>query len=277
MQSLKFILHYFLLNYKKNYFEISTFTQRKTLYPPLCRDTQKMHLLWPSYFSLIINVNFLTSFLKFTRDVKSQVSLSICTLLETSAWQESPPPLPTYHLQTTAFGGRLHDSGRRVRWLRATSSPLSSMLEKEWEPLKRPGSVSASICLHGSPWSPARTTWDYTHVQAVTVICIGSRADESEVEGEELRMRQRCYKWSWQHNGFSGVKWYVQVAAMLKWNNVFEHASLLSKIFVCVSAQSKFYKCNVRSYPSQFHNRCSLAALSSFQSPCSSQMIFQNT
>lgn len=52
---------------------------------------------------------------------------------------------------------------------------------------------------HGAQLTPL----EITHVQAVTVICIGSQAEESEQEEEEeeeLRMRQGCSKWSWQHN-----------------------------------------------------------------------------
>jgi hypothetical protein len=58
--------------------------------------------------------------------------------------------------------------------------------------------LPAFICLHAWPWSRARTTWDYSHVQAVTVICIGSCVGGSKEE--ERHMKQAWYKWPWQHN-----------------------------------------------------------------------------
>lgn len=54
-----------------------------------------------------------------------------------------------------------------------------------WEPLKRPGRGSPSIRLtHGAQLAPL----EYTRVQAVTVICIGSQAEESEEE-EVMKLR----------------------------------------------------------------------------------------
>lgn len=55
-----------------------------------------------------------------------------------------------------------------------------------WEPLKRPGRGSPSIRLtHGAQLAPL----EYTRVQAVTVICIGSQAEESEEEEEVMKLR----------------------------------------------------------------------------------------
>lgn len=58
--------------------------------------------------------------------------------------------------------------------------------------------LPAFICLHAWPWSRARTTCNYYHVQAVTVICIGSWVGGSKEEEEHIK--QAWYKWPWQHN-----------------------------------------------------------------------------
>lgn len=74
------------------------------------------------------------------------------------------------------------DSGRGV----VRGDPLSSVLEKVWEPLKRPGRGSASMRLtRGAQLAPL----EYTRVQAVTVICIGSQAEDGEEEEEVVKLR----------------------------------------------------------------------------------------
>ena len=44
--------------------------------------------------------------------------------------------------------------------------------------------------------------------------------------------------------------------AILKCNNGTEQVALLSKIMVCVSAESKLQKCSVRNYPSHIGYGC---------------------
>lgn len=106
------------------------------------------------------------------RDAMHPVSMSICSLISTRPWQSPTSFHIIYETQQMWVG--CNDSGRLVAGYEPQCLHCLPCCRKEWEPLKRPGRAYASICLHALQWSPAHTTWDYTHVQAVTVICIGS-------------------------------------------------------------------------------------------------------
>lgn len=94
-------------------------------------------------------------------------SASICTALQTRQRQERralAPATPPFRIVSPAAkrtGVSPHASSRRVAASEPRPPPnrphgrLSSVAQKEWEPLKRPGRATASICLQCLAMEPS--------------------------------------------------------------------------------------------------------------------------
>lgn len=166
--------------FKVRFYEYAACHHRAKLFLPPSSRWYKLSVL-----TFVSHVNIWTSFLRFPPFALlckwlmthcCCYTASICTFLPSDA--VTGGGTSPFHI----IYRRMQHMGRRIAaddmCSRATTPSIvyraAERVGRTPEERERPGKGSASICLHASQWSPARTTWDYAHVQVVTVICIGS-------------------------------------------------------------------------------------------------------